>query len=333
MQKRSSLLAIAVAVFALNQVALAQPSDKPARIGILRVSAPPTHYLDEFRAGMRELGHEEGRTYEIIPAWGKSRRDRTKIVTFAEKLVAGGVDVIVTVGTAAARAARLAGPSKPIVMASAGDPVRSKLVRSLAAPGGNITGLMSGSVMLVPKRLEILRELIPGLHTVGTFAPSTYGKRVKGIRNLFNEAQDRAGKALGIEFVRIARKETDTWLSILSRMKAKGAQALTIRSTPLITGNDQKEIVAAILKLRVPAIFRTSGYVRMGGLVSYATNRGAMYRRAAAYVDKILKGAKPAELPVARPNKFYLAINVKTAKALGITVPRSLLLRADEVIE
>jgi len=333
MQKTINVLVVALAVFSFSQLAYAQQTVKPARIGIVRVSPPQPQYLEQFRAGMRELGHEEGRTYKIIPAWGKSRRDRKKIVTFAEKLVAGGVDVIVTVGTAAARAARLAGPNKPIVMASAGDPVRAKLVRSLAAPGGNITGLMSGSVLLVSKHLEILKELVPELQKVGTLGSRGNKYRVQGIRQLFNQAQERAGKTLGITFVRIPKKKKDTWLSTFRRMKAEGAQALIIRSTPHITREDRKQIVAAALKLGLPAMFRTRGYVRMGGLVSYATKRGAMYRRAAAYVDKILKGAKPADLPVERPTKFDFVINLKTAKAMGITIPPSILLRASEVIE
>jgi putative ABC transport system substrate-binding protein len=333
MEKTISVLAVALAVIIFAPAVDAQQKEQPARIGILRVSPPADRYLEQFRAGMKEHGHIEGQTYELVPAWGKSRRDRAKIVSFAEKLVAGGVDVIVTVGTAAARAAMLAGPNKPIVMASAGDPVRAKLVHSLAKPGGNITGLMSGSVLLVPKRMEILKELVPGLRRIGTFDAGSYGRRVRGIRRLFLEAQRRASKAMDIELIRIKRAETETWFSAFSRMKAKGAQAVAIRSTPIITRKDQKEIVAAVLKLGLPAVFRTRGFVRMGGLVSYATDRGAMYRRAAAYVDKILKGAKPAELPVARPNKFHLAINLKTAKALGIAVPKSLILRADEVIE
>ncbi len=159
-------------------VAQAQES---ARIGILRLTAPPPHYVEQFREGLRDLGHVEGKTFVIVPGWGK-RGD--KGVPLAKKLVAKGVDVIVTDGTVAARAARKALPSTPIVMASAGDPVRSKLVHSMAAPGGNITGLMSGSVELLPKRLEILKEIVPGLRRVGVLT-SARRRNSLGIGKLF----------------------------------------------------------------------------------------------------------------------------------------------------
>ncbi len=327
----------AISIFAAALIMLSVPTvqaqeAKPARIGILRVSPPPPQYLEQFRAGMRELGHKEGRTYELVPGWGKSRRDRSKIITLAEKLVARGVDVIVTVGTAATRAARRAGPSTPIVMASAGDPVRSKLVRSLAAPGGNITGLTSGSVELIPKQLEILKKLVPGLRHVASLSSLRRG-RVRGLGRLVHEARERAGKILGIDFIDLQKGKEESWLAVFRRAKAKGVSALYIRSTPYLTRKDRKRIVAAALKLRLPAMFRTGEFVRMGGLVSYANNRGSMYRRTAAYVDKILKGAKPAELPVERPTKFNLVINLKTAKALRITIPPAILLSATEVIE
>jgi putative ABC transport system substrate-binding protein len=334
MFKRTTILLTALAVLAAGHPAVAQEA-KPARIGVLRASPPLPQYIKQFHAGMRERGHTEGRTYEIVPGWGKSRRDRDKILQLAENLVARGVDVIVTLGTAAARAARRAGPSTPIVMASAGDPVRSKLVNSLSAPGGNITGLMSGSVEQVAKRLEILKEMMPGLRRVAvpTIRPLGPRGRVRGISRLFVEAEQRAGKALGIDFVGVNKKKKESWLAAFSRVKADGAGALTIRSSNNLTREDRKQIVAATLKLRLPAIFRAKWFVRRGGLVSYATNRGDMYRRAATYVDKILKGARPAELPVERPTKFDFVINLKTAKALGITLPRSILLRATEVIE
>ncbi len=304
-------------------------AQEAARIGILRLTAPPPHYVEQLRAGLRDRGHVEGKTFVIVPGWGK-RGD--KGVPLAKKLVAQGVDVIVTDGTVTARAARKAAPSTPIVMASAGDPVRSKLVHSLAAPGGNITGLMSGSVAQVPKRLEILKEIVPGLRRVGNFTVSRRRTSL-GIGTLFAEARKRAGLALDLEFVRVDRRKGENWADVVARFKAAGVDALSVRGTPFFTLADRQEIVEAALRFRLPAIFRTAEYVRMGGLVSYATDRGAMYRRAAVYVDKILKGAKPADLPVERPTKFVFAINLKTAKALGITVPASILLRATEVIE
>ncbi len=155
----------------------------------------------------------------------------------------------------------------------------------------------------------------------------------RGIRHLFEKAQERAGKILGIEFIGVNKSNEESWLAAFRRVKAEGAGALAVRSTPYLTREDRKRIVAATLKLRLPAMFRTREFVRMGGLVSYATDRGDMYRRAATYVDKILKGAKPADLPVERPTRFDFVINLKTAKSLGIKVPPSILLRATEVIE
>ena len=234
---------------------------KPARIGMLRASPPLPKYIKQFHAGMSQRGHTEGRTYVLVPGWGESRRDRSKILQLAENLVARGVDVIVTLGTAAARSARRAAPSTPIVMASAGDPVRSKLVKSLSAPGGNITGLMSGSVEQVPKRLEILKEMVPGLRRVAV--PYTHPRdqrgRVRGIRRFFVEAQQRAGKALGIDLIGLNKKKEESWLAAFRRVKAEGAGALTIRSSNNLTREDRKQIVAATLKLRLPTMFRAKG--------------------------------------------------------------------------
>ena len=206
---RNMLHIAAAAILLLSPLAAVAQEAKPARIGMLRASPPLPQYIKQFHAGMRERGHKEGQTYELVPGWGKSRRDRNKIIQLAENLVARGVDVIVTLGTAAARAARRAGPSTPIVMASAGDPVRSKLVKSLSAPGGNITGLMSGSVEQVPKRLEILKEMLPGLSRVAVpyIHPRDQRGRVRGIRRLFVEAQRRAGKALGINLIGVNKKK------------------------------------------------------------------------------------------------------------------------------
>lgn len=331
--------AAVIFVFASPGAPQAEPG-KPARIGFLRASPPPASYLRLFHSGMKQRGHVEGRSYVLVPAWGRSRKDVLRMTKLAEALVARGVDVIVTVGTAAARAARRAGPSTPTVMASAGDPVRAKLVRSLSAPGGNITGMKSGSVELVAKRLEILKELLPGLRRVVTLNvagnAAAWARRnsgARGITGLFEKAQRRAGKTLHIEFVPLNRGKDESWLAAFRRVKAEGVGAASIRSMPYLTREDQRQIVSAAVAAGLPAMFRSEGLVRMGGLISYATDRGDMYRRAATYVDKIQKDAKPADLPVERPTKFQLVINLKTARALGVTVPRSILLRADGVVE
>ena len=329
------LAATAAAVSFLSPLAVPAQEAKPARIGLLRLSPPPPQNLEQFRAGMSERGHKEGRTYQLVPGWGKAGGKKEKFSVLAKKLarklVDRGVDVIVTVGTVVAHAASRAAPSTPIVMALSADPVRAGLVKSLAAPGGNITGMSAAVVAFTAKSFEILKETIPSLHHVATFYAWREGS--PSLRKLFRSGGERAGRALGFETSTLLPEKGEDFPALFARATAAGVDTVYVRSTPFLSKAQQKRLVDAALKAGMPTMYPTKQLVKMGGLISYGTNRADLYRRAAAYVDKILRGAKPADLPVEQPTKFDFVINLKTAKALGITVPPSILLRATEVIE
>jgi putative ABC transport system substrate-binding protein len=326
-----AIIGTLAAALSVPQFVRAQET-KPARIGILRISQPPPLYLKEFRAGLIERGHVEGRTFVIVPGWGKPVGKRMKSSQLAKRLVVRGVDVIITEGTGIARAAKRAAPTTPIVMASSGDPVRGKLVKSIAAPGGNITGLTSNTVALFPKSLEIFNRIVPDLrHLAILYRVSR--NRSGGIRKLFIAAQEQAAQTLGFKISNLTLKKGDDYRALFARARATGVDAVYVRSTPNLSQDQQKRIGDAALAAKLPTMYSTKQLVRRGGLISYGTNRAAMYRSAARYVDKILKGAKPADLPVESPPKMDLVVNLKTAKALGITIPTEILLRADEIIE
>ncbi len=327
----SKCMVVALVVLLVPQAAAMAQEAKLARIGFLRSSDPPALNLAAFRQGMSDRGHIEGKTYVIVPGWRKPGGKREKPAVLARKLVARGVDLIVTVGTRPTRAASRAAPSTPIVMALSADPVRAGLVKSLAAPGGNITGLSSAAAAFTAKSFEILKETIPSLHHVATFYARREGS--PSVRRLFRAGAERAGRALGFETSTLLPEKGEDFPALFARATAAGVDTVYVRSTPFLSKAQQKRLVDAALKAGMPTMYPTKQLVKMGGLVSYGTDRADLYRRAAAYVDKILRGAKPADLPVERPTKFDLVINLKSAKALGITIPPSILLRATEVIE
>ncbi len=319
-------IAAFVLVFPLE--ALAQEA-KPARIGFFRLTQPPTANMAAFHKGMRDRGHIEGKTYVLVPGWRKPGGKKEKGTVLAKKLVARGVDIIVTVGSRSARVASRAAPSTPIVMASSADPVRAGLIKSLAKPGGNITGMSSATVDATVKRMEILKQLVPGLRRVGAIHRGSSRTSSK----LWSAASKNVAKLLGIEIIRLDMKKTESYDALLARAVAAGVGAISVRSIPSFTTAQRKRLMDAVLKAKLPNMQLTKTMATLGGLVSFGTKRAWLYRRAAAYVDLILKGAKPADLPVEQASQFEFVINLKTAKALGITIPTALLLRADEVIE
>ena len=310
--------------------AAAQPADKIARIGYLASNlAVRSHLTEGFLQGLRDLGYVEGRNavIEYRDAEGKSER----LPALAAELVALKLDVIVTGGgTLVALAAKQATKTVPIVFASAGDPVTSGLVASLARPGGNVTGLSLLFPELVGKCLEHLKQAVPGVSRVAVlWQPGGSGERTETER--LKEAEV-AARALGMrpQFVE-ARGPADLDRAFSDMTRAR-AGALTVLTSPMFN-TERSRLVDLAAKTRLPAVYSAREFVDAGGLMAYGANFADLYRRSATYVDRILKGAKPGDLPVEQPTKFELVINLKTAKALGLTIPPSLLARADQVVK
>ena len=308
----------------------AQQAAKIARIGYLPLNlagGPDLH--EAFRQGLRDLGYVEGRNLviEYRDAEGKPER----LPALAAELVALKVDVIVvTGGTLAALAAKQATRTLPIVFTVATDPVRDGLVTSLARPGANVTGLSAFTSELVGKRLEQLKQAVPGLSGVAVlWQPGAAGEPTE--KEMLKGAEV-AGQALGVRLQFVEARGPDDFDRAFSDMTRARAGALTVLGSAMFF-NERRRLVDLAAKHRLPTVFPWRQGVDAGGLMSYGPNGPDLYRRAATYVDKILKGAKPADLPVEQPTKFELVINLKTAKALGLTIPQSVLGRADHVIE
>jgi putative tryptophan/tyrosine transport system substrate-binding protein len=300
------------------------------RVGYLStsVSANP-HTTEAFRQGLRDLGYVEGNTIvvEFRSAEGKLER----FPALAAELVALKVDVIVAANTQAALAAKQATRTIPIVFAGPADPISSGLVASLARPGGNLTGLLSlPTTEMLGKNLELLKHAVPEANRVAAFWHRDYPEQTH--KNILR-APDAAARALGLrlQFVE-ARGGPENFDAAFSEMKRARAEALIVLTSVLFT-SQRRPLVDLAARYRVPAVYPIRDFVDDGGLMSYGPHWTDIYRRAATYVDKILKGAKPADLPVEQPTKFELVINLKTAEALGLTIPPSLLQRADEVIQ
>lgn len=297
----------------------------PRRIGVLDVSFPPeSKEARAFRQGLRDAGYAEGR--DVVVEWRYANGDHNRVPELAAELVRSQVDVIVADGTVAAKAAQNATSTIPIVMAFAADPVGSGLVVSLARPGGNVTGLS----MMIPefsaKRLHLLKEIHPRLVRAAVLWNPSMPWHAKVIENL-----KTAAPSLSIELSFISVQKPEEIDSAFSAVIQARAQALYVIENPVIY-TQRKVFLKLASKARLPAIYPERRFVDDGGLVSYGTNFADLFRRSAGYVDKILKGAKPADLPVEQPIEFDLVANLRTAKALGITIPQSILLRADEVI-
>ena len=273
---------------------------------------------------LRELGWIEGRTVAIEYRWADGRNER--VTEIAAEFVRLKVDVIVTYANTTAAATKRTVTTIPIVFAAAGDPVGTGLVASLARPGGNVTGLSIQQPEIAGKRLEILRDLLPNLHTLAILANAGSPNAVLEM----GEA-DAAARRLGLAVVRSEVRKTEDFAPAFDALKGR-AEALYVCSDPLLTTN-RLGINTLALGVRLPTMHGFREFVEAGGLISYGPNFPDLFRRAAEYVDKILRGAKPADLPVEQPTKFDLVINLTTAKALGLTIPEAFLLRANEVIE
>jgi putative ABC transport system substrate-binding protein len=303
---------------------VAQQKGKVPRIGYL---APRSAVPKEFKQGLRELGYIEGKNIIFEPRFAEGKFDR--FPRFAAELVRLKVDVIVTWSSPAARAAKKATTTIPIVMLARGDPVRRGLVASLARPGGNITGMTgtTGTGRLPAKHLELLKEVVPNLSLVGAL----WDSRRRNFPRTQKRVEHTAG-LLGLKIQSLEVQSPDDLEGAFQVATKAGAQGLiTFRHAPILRG--RKRIVALAIKSRLPAIYGDKIFVKAGGLMSYGPDQANLYRRQATYVDKILKGANPANLPVEQPKKFELLINLKTAKQIGITIPPEFLFRADKVIK
>jgi putative ABC transport system substrate-binding protein len=315
------------ALLAAPLAAEAQQAGKVYRVGFLSPFSPsdaaPWHQA--FLRGLRELGWVEGQNIRIEFRYAEGRNDR--LPELATDLVRLRVDVIVASIQTDALAAQRATGTIPIVLAAAGDPIAGGLVKNLARPGGNITGLTQMAPELAGKRLELLKEVVPKLTRVGVLW------NPKGTTSplAWKESQLPA-RALGLQLQSMEARSPNDFAKALDDAVRAGAGALAIVPDPLFAGN-LKRIADLAVKRRLPSIFHLREFADQGGLMAYGPDRADMFRRAATYVDKILKGARPSELPIEQPAKFELVVNLRTAKALGLTIPPSLLLRADHVVE
>lgn len=280
---------------------------------------------DEFARTLSDLGYVEGRDFVIEPRYLRSQYEQLPAVV--AELVRGKVDVIVTLGTAAAKAAKEATSSIPIVVMVGGDPVSAGLAASLARPGGNLTGVSLMSTEMATKRLELLKEIAPRAMRVGVlFSPDVWPLRESVLRSL-----NAAAARLRVEVHPTDVRAADQLPPTFAHLGAVRADAIYVYGGLFL--EHKERVLGLARKYRLPAIFFISDFVDAGGLMSFGANFGDAGRRAAYYVDKILKGARPDDLPIEQAVRFELVINLRTAKALGLTVPQALLLRADRVIE
>jgi putative ABC transport system substrate-binding protein len=326
MDRRTFISALACELLAVKGAIGAQPASKLYRIGYLNAGTnPPTVPLAVFSDALKDLGWVEGATFVLEPRFADNRPDR--LAELAAELVRIKVDVIIMNGTLAALAAKRVTSTIPIVMLAAGDPVGSGIVSSLARPGGNITGMSTNSPELAGKRLELLKAMLPGIVTVAVL----WNEGDPYPAQVFAETK-AAGRKLGIRILSTPVHDSSDVPKALDAALRGAAGGLITVDDPF-TVNHRVQIIDFAARNRLPAMYGLRQFVDSGGLLSYGANLADLSRRGAEYVDKILRGAKPGDLPIQQPTKFELVTNLKTAKALGLTIPQSLLLRADEVIQ
>ena len=322
----------ALVLLAAPLVGEAQQGGKVRRIGLLMpfsTEHPQRELSDAFRRGLRDLGYVEGQNIVIEHRSAQGRAERLPDL-FAE-LARLKLDLILALGgTPMALAAKQANVTMPVIVPAMGDPVGDGVVGTLARPGGNITGSTFLGPALVPKRIELLKEAIPGVARVAAlWHPGAYGDRT--MTEMLKETE-AAGQKLGVQLQLLEARSANDFERAFSAMTREHARALVVLPSPMFYG-EHKRIVDLALTSRLPAIFAFREATDTGGLMSYGANLSDLFRRGAMQADKILRGAKPEDLPVEQPTKFELVINLKTAKKLGLTIPKSLLLQADQVLE
>jgi putative tryptophan/tyrosine transport system substrate-binding protein len=323
MKAKSPFWLLTIALLATFSVAAAQQPTKVPRIGYLAAALGSSRH-EAFRQGLRELGYVEGKN--IVIEWRDAEGKVDRLPALAAELMRLKVDVIVTNGGAPTRAAKEATATIPIVMTQDSDPVAIGFVASLARPGGNITGLATLNPELSGKRLELLKEIVPKLSRVAVLGTSTAPGSAQMLREV-----ELAGGAFGVKLQYLdvlSPKYIETAFREASKGRADGVLAMG----GVVLSSHRTQVVELAVKSRLPAIYYRSEFVEDGGLVSYAVNLNDLARRAAVYVDKILKGVKPGDLPIEQPKKFELIINLKAAKQIGLTIPPNVLARADRVI-
>jgi putative ABC transport system substrate-binding protein len=323
LRRREFITLLGGAAIVWPLVARAQ-QPKVWRIGLLRASTPPQRELDAFRRALAEQGFVEGRNVVLIHQGTDEPPDR--VPALATALVNGGIDLIVADGGVAANAARTATGTIPIVMARSANPFEANLVQSLARPGGNVTGLSTQGVDITSKLMELLKEMVPGLARLAAISPPAS-------HALFATAQDLAARSLGLTLTYIELPSAEVIDNSMRQAVAAGAQAGLLRGTPFFSTAQRKVIVERARDYRLPMMYEARDFVELGGFAAYGTDSVELYRRAAEFVAKILQGANPGDLPIEQPTKFEFVLNLKTAKALGLVLPETLLMRADEVIE
>ena len=323
--RRTFLTVGATPLFILRRAG-AQSAGKTARIGLLTLAVTPSSAMVEaFRQGLRDHGYVEGRNVGI--EYRDADRSADRLPTLAAELVRSNVDVIVTESNVAALAAKHATQTIPIVTAIAGDPVDAGVAQGLARPGGNVTGLTLIHPELSGKRLQLLKEAVPKVELVAV----VWNPNDPAAASFLRETES-AARSLGLRLHTVTVKRAEDLATAFAEAQRSRAEAFILLPSAFFGGQSTR-LVALATHYRLPTIYNHREFTESGGLMSYGPDLTALFRRAASFVDKILKGAKPADLPIEQPTKFELVINLKTAKALGLTIPPSLLLRADQVIQ
>jgi putative ABC transport system substrate-binding protein len=323
------IVTLLLSLLTVPLAAEAQPVAKIPRIGVLSAGFPPGSAdpaaFEAFRQGLRDLGYVEGQTIVVEYRWAEGQGDR--LPDLAAELVGLPVDLIVAGTTRAVQAAQHATKTIPIVMAVSADPVASGFVASLARPGGNITGMSLMAPEVSGKRLELLRDIRPGVSRVAVlWNPAQPGSRID------LQGLESAAQSLGLQLYPLEVRSPDAFESAFAAMHREGADALLVLRDPLLLDRHLSAIATYALQHRLPTMYGWRAFVEAGGLMSYGPRVSDLFRRATYYVDRILKGAQPADLPVEQPTQFELVLNLKTAQALGLTIPPHLLVLADEVI-
>ena len=324
MQRRHLITLVGGTVIAWPFAARGQQGERMRRIGFLRAAPPSERDIAALLHGLADHGWVQGKNFVLVPQWGDGNVAR--LPELAVVLVNAGIDIIVAEGVVTTRAARAVTTTIPIVVTGAADPFVGGLVNNLARPGGNVTGFASLQGDIASKMLGVLKDAVPGLVRVAILVP-------RAARNLFTSTQDPAAKALGIGLVYIDLPGPEAAGTAMREAISAKTQGAVVRAGPFFSSDQRQAIVDLAAELRLPVMYERREWVEQGGLVSYGTDSAHLYQGAATYVAKILAGANPGDLPIEQPTKFDLVLNLKTAKALGLTFPPQLLAVADEVIE